>query len=169
MENTDLVKKITETKLRECHVIFPSFGERSGSDLEIISRLFVSHLRNAGLSADDILAGFDHHIRTPGARFPTPGDIVGAVRPMTAYRLDYGPDGVGMVYAAEHPYVRRLLREGEDMGGRSIQVRACDYGTLATAAKCASDVPEIGTDPAPAIADRTGRGFKRIDYRGVTL
>lgn len=157
------MEKVIEDALLECHYTFPDYG-RGTKDLVVIAKIFMRHLSQAGLTAEEVQAGFDHHIRTArgkDARFPSPGDIITAVAPVTVYRFDYGPDGFGALYASDHPYVRRQRQLGQPVEQYATQIRAMDAHPLALEAATAPAMPDIGDDERPVIT-RGGSGFMRL-------
>lgn len=152
--------RIIEEKLLECHVNFPSFGERTPNDLALLAKIFERHL--AEYSDKEISSAFDEHIGKRD-RFPTVADILAHFATVTAYRMDNGPDGFGAVYAAEHPYVRFQQRLGTNLAQFAVEVPARDHPGLRTAAACSTWAPIAADDEAPRI-ERKGSGLRRLTH-----
>lgn len=151
---------VVEEKLLECHVNFPSFGERTPNDLVLLAKVFDRHL--AEYSDREVAAAFDAHVAT-GTRFPTVADILAHFATVTAYRMDNGPDGHGGIYAADHPYVRFQQRLGTNLAQYAVEVPAREHPGLKTAAACSSWAPIEADDEAPRI-DRRGSGLRRLSH-----
>ena len=142
--------------LAECNVLYPAFNARTPEDLRLIWRIFSREL--AGHPPRAIQAAFQRHQAT-SARFPVLSDIAALLATVTCYRLDYGPDGYGALYAADHPYVVAQRRAGVAIADRAVGVPAVEAGGLAVAAVMAPALPAPADDPKPG--PRTSRGGLR--------
>lgn len=150
-------------KLAEAHLCFPSYGERTKADVEILAGLFVAQLTRIGLTIEEIAKAFDHHMCSSD-KFPTISDIVNATKTVTCYRMDFGPLGFGAVYHADHPYIRNQMRiTGTDLSGYAVNINAIDADRMqreATHAPAIEYQPEDNAAPS----HRPGSGFRRLSY-----
>lgn len=149
-----------KSKLLECHINFPGYGERSSQELAVMAKMFVRHLE--GRSDAEISAAFDHHIRTAD-RFPTIADIVRAATPVVMYRMDGGPLGFAALYHSGHPYVRLQARIGTDLTKYEVMVSPADAVAARIEAKNSPAI-EFAEDEEKIIEPRTGSGFRRLEY-----
>lgn len=159
------MEKLIRQRLDECHLNFPSYGERSADDIATIARMFVGHL--ADFNKLEIAAAFDYHVRTKD-RFPTVADICGALEPATLYQFDGGPEGFDALYAENHPYVALQRRVGlTDLGKYRVKVRPIDGVDIRQkqlSAKASEFIPIDNGMDLPG-ADRVGgSGFARLGY-----
>lgn len=149
-------------RLAECHLLFPSFNNRTKEDMKIIGRIFSDQLK--GYSEQEVNGAFDHWMRT-GKTFPVVSDIVDALAKVTCYIFNNGPLGFGGVYHADHPYTRLQMRiPGQDISRYAIEISALDEYRLKIEARNAPAISAPDEDETPAI-ERSGRGgLRRIGY-----
>lgn len=156
------MEQMIRSRLDECHVLFPSYGERSAGDIATLAKLFEHHL--AGYRDPEIAAAFDFHMRN-GDRFPVVADITAALTPRKVYQFDGGPKGFGGMYDPSHPYVRlqeRLGTTGLESYARYISpIDGIDLNRLQIEARDADfiSIDNSIEDPPVRVG---GSGFKRI-------
>ena len=158
------MRKIIEARLSECHVMFPSFGERTTEDLPILIGLFERHL--ADFTDQQISAAFDMHFRQ-NDRFPTVSDIMKPLQPTKIYELDNGPKGFGGLYAADHPYVRLQERLGvanlESYARMVLPIGDVNLEALRVDSEHADFIPIDNTMEKP-VRRSGGSEFRQLSY-----
>jgi len=149
--------------LTESHMVFPDY-KRTTRDIEMMLPLFVRHLQKFAI--DDLSVAFDDHMRT-GREFPKIYEIVEKLTPVRAYRMDYGPNGIGAIYHPDHLYVRLQTRLGQDLSRYETTIRGLDAERYALEAANAPPI-EFGEDDEPRIAPRNGSGLRQISFEDFT-
>lgn len=149
-----------EDRMMECHLLFPSYGERGIKEVQLLVRLYEKAL--AEYSEAQIDEAFDEHIKS-SARFPVVSDLVDHLKPVTCYRMNYGPDGYGAVYTAGHPYTRMQARLGVDLTAYAVAVSPAEARRAKLIAMAAAP-SEIGTDETPEREPSAGSGMRLLSY-----